>query len=595
MKTKLFFPALLSISIFSFAQTPTNMLSTNPTAEQIMLGNYNPNIYKPTTVINMHDAIANGLRNDISTDSLKSYLEKLGTFYNRNTYSDTVSNTIGIGAARRWVYAMFQKFSSDNENRLIPSFLQFDMPSNAYCGAGQFRNIFAVLPGLDTSLKDILIIEGHIDSRCENNCDINCLANGIEDNGSGTALVMELARTMSKYAFPRTIVFIVTIGEEQGLYGATAFALYAKNKNIAIRAVQNNDIDGGIMCGKTASPPTDCTAEGQIDSTHYRIFSYGSYTSLNKGYARFIKLEYIEELMANETVPMTINIMSPEDRTGRGGDHIPFRQQGYTAVRLTSAHEHGDASNDAGYTDRQHTTKDILGMDTNSDSVIDSFFVDFNYLKRNTLINGNALAMAAIGPLTPTFNLLNDTTDGLTVQITSQTQYNRYKVSVRRNAADYDLDLVFEFKDSLNFIVPKIKKDSTYYVSVASIDSNGVESLFTAEQYKKALGNSSDTTYTVLENFISPENNLLLSAKPNPSKDFTTFTVKVNKPFNYPNPYILVTDILGKEVARLDITLNKQINEVNFTHHNLPSGIYNYSLNIGGKFWLNSNRFIISK
>ena len=89
--------------------------------------------------------------------------------------------------------------------------------------------------------------------------------------------------------------------------------------------------------------------------------------------------------------------MSPEDRTGRGGDHIPFREHGYSAIRFTAANEHGDASNDAGYTDRQHTSEDILGIDTDQNGEIDSFFVDFNYLARNSAINATAASMAAIG------------------------------------------------------------------------------------------------------------------------------------------------------------------------------------------------------
>lgn len=491
--TKILLSTFLVTVVFTgltFAQIPSNIICTNPVVEQVMQGNYNPADYFPSQIIdNPHDLAAE-MSSDFSADSLKNILETLATFYNRNTYSDTVSSTIGIGATRRWIYNKFLEYSAANENRLLPSYLQFDIDATGECGASQFRNIFAVLPGTDTSDKSIIIVEAHVDSRCEDVCSGTCLANGMEDNGSGTALVMELARVMSRFAFKRSIVFLVTIGEEQGLYGAEAFARYAGDKGIHIREVQNNDVIGGVTCGKTASPPTDCTAEGQIDSTSVRIFSYGGYTT-HKSLARFIKLEYLEESLQHESVPMTIHIMTPEDRTGRGGDHIPFRQHGFNASRLTAQHEHGNGNvSDSTYTDRQHTSRDILGIDTTADSTIDSYYVDFNYLRRNTVINATAAAMAACGPLTPEFTLYNDSTHGLMIQITAQQQYNHYRVSVRRILSNYDLDLLYEFNGTLSYIIPDIKKDSNYYVSVASMDTNNIESLFTIEKHAVALGNT---------------------------------------------------------------------------------------------------------
>ena len=131
---------------------------------------------------------------------------------------------------------------------------------------------------------------------------------------------------------------MATTGEEQGLYGAQAFANYAKAKGIKIKAVLNNDVIGGIICGYTSSAPS-CPGYGDLDSTHVRLFSYGSFNAPCKGLSRFIKLEYKENLSSLVAVPMGINIMSPEDRTGRGGDHIPFREGGYTAMRFTAENE----------------------------------------------------------------------------------------------------------------------------------------------------------------------------------------------------------------------------------------------------------------
>lgn len=268
MKKSLLCISLLA-SLAAKPQQPLNILVTNPVADAVVKGNYDPLLYQATAAA--PDEIICAINANVSPDTLKLYLEILSSYYNRNTYSDTVSNNYGIGASRRWVYQKFSEYAAQNGNRLIPAYLQFDMPANALCGAGQFRNILAVLPGSDTSDKSIIIIEGHMDSRCADVCDTVCLAQGMEDNGSGTVLVMELARVMSKFMFDRTIVFMVTIGEEQGLYGAYAMADYCSNNSIAIKAVQNNDVIGGIYCGATSSPPS-CPFENHVDSTHVRIF-----------------------------------------------------------------------------------------------------------------------------------------------------------------------------------------------------------------------------------------------------------------------------------------------------------------------------------
>jgi len=201
MNKLLFF---LLTCIVSFGYSQTNIISTNPLAEQIMLGNYSPSSYVSTNIINHHDSIIKGINNNVNPDSLKSSIFKLATFRNRNTGADTSSLITGIGAARKWVHSQFQLISAQNDNRLITSYLQFDQ---TICNVNQHKNIFAVLPGTDTIDNKVIIIEGHIDSRCVGPCDTACVAEGIEDNATGTALVIELARVMSNYTFKNTLVF----------------------------------------------------------------------------------------------------------------------------------------------------------------------------------------------------------------------------------------------------------------------------------------------------------------------------------------------------------------------------------------------------
>lgn len=560
------FLALLSLHFWANAQT--NMLSTNPLAEQVMLGNYDPTAFQPSIAISHPDDIVPAVVAGISTDSLKSYLLKLSTFENRNTGADTVSNTTGIGAARRWVYQRFQQIGAANEGRLVPSFLQFDMD---ICGMGQHRNVFAVLPGVDTTAKGVILIEAHIDSRCAGLCDINCPAHGMEDNGSGTALVIELARVLSQFALDRTVVFMATIGEEQGLYGADAFAKYAKNKGIPIVAVLNNDVVGGIICGETSSPPS-CPGLNQIDSTQVRLFSQGSFNSKHKQLARFIKLEYQEEALALSTVSMQVTIMSAEDRTGRGGDHIPFREQGFPAMRFTSANEHGNADvTDPDYHDRQHTSDDLLGVDTNGDSVLDSFFVDFNYLSRNAVINGNAAALAAIGPATPNF-VATRTPDSAFVDIDDPLNYGLYRVFVRASSHDFDslfttTETHFSFK----------KPESIFYVSVASVDDNGIESLFTGEvipTFVNAVGEPEKEELPAIE---------LLQNRPNPFDEATVISFRVNELLPHKSAQLVVTNMAGKPLWQQEVRLQQGMNEVLYEHGYNVTGVYAYSLVVDGK------------
>lgn len=560
---------LLGFAFCACAKAQTNIKSTNLLAEQILLGNYNPIAYKPSVVISDAATIAAQINARVSPDSLKAYILGLASFYTRNTGSDTVSAVRGVGAARRWIYGKFGQFSAANENRLIRSYLQFDQ---VLCGAGQHRNIFAVLPGSDTSDKRIILIEGHMDSRCESLCDTACMAKGVEDNATGSALVMELARVMSKYHFKNTIVFMCTIAEEQSLSGATAFSNFAKAKGIGIKAVQNNDVIGGIICGKTSSPPS-CPSFNNIDSTQVRLFSSGGVNSPHKQFARFCKLQYKEMLLSQVKVPMLMSIMSAEDRTGRGGDHIPFRQAGYTAIRFTSANEHGDASAGPGYTDRQHSFRDVLGTDNNGDQEVDSFYVDFNYLARNTVINGNAATMAALGPKQPDLSIQTFGKD-LIVKVSKETQYQTYRIGVRTLTNDWDS--VYTFSGRLADTIA-VTGTGVHYVSLASVDAKGIESLFSAEKIA--------TTSGVVSLSAKGEGIELLQNKPNPFDESTFINIWVPEGQTHPysRTYIVISDLNGNVIMKKFLVLRPGMNEVLYEHGYGMNGIYNYSLEINGE------------
>lgn len=563
------FIGLLMISLIksaSFGQGDIHF--TNPLISDVLSGNYNPLDYAATVVIDDPDVISTSLLQDIDPDSLKSLLIAMRTFENRNTGSDTLSPTRGIGAARRWALDKFNSYSAANENRLLTGYLQFVQD---VCGVSSHKNIVAVLPGRDISDPAPIIIEGHIDSRCADVCDIDCLAEGMEDNGSGTALVMELARVMSRFTFDHTIIFMATIGEEQGLIGAYAFATHAVHEDIPIKAVLNNDIVGGIVCGETSSPPS-CPGLNNVDSTQVRLFSYGAFNSPHKALARFIKLEYDEMLREKSSVPMMLTIMSAEDRTGRGGDHIPFRQNGFPAMRFTSANEHGNADvSDPEYHDRQHTSEDILGVDTDGDQEIDSFFVNFNYLARNATINANAAAMAALGPDAPSIYSVGQDGDFLYIEIEDTLDYNHYVVGLRVNTHDFDTLYYIEGGKSGVFKLPS--RELNIFISAASIDDNGVESLFSEEELVRLTGIDEPGEKEMAE---------LLQNKPNPFDESTTISFIIHDPSNIREVSIVITDLNGKKVKELPVDIREGLNEVLFTHGYNMTGAYFYSLVIDG-------------
>jgi hypothetical protein len=558
----------LQLFFFAFGvcvSAQTNIHFTNPDILNILKGAYNPQVYLPPFPVNDPNLISEVLATQIEPDSLKASLLSLQVFYNRNTASDTVSENIGIGAARKWVLSQFDRISLDQNGRLMTGYLQFDQD---VCGMGRHKDVVAVLPGNDNSDPSSIIIEAHLDSRCKDNCDINCLAQGMEDNGSGVALVIELARVMSRFVFDHTIIFMTVTGEEQGLVGSNAFAVYATQENIPIKAVLNNDIVGGIICGETSSPPS-CPGLNHIDSTQVRLFSYGGFNSPHKALARFIKLEYKEMILPLATVPMLVSIMSPEDRTGRGSDHIPFRENGFAAMRFCSANEHGNADvEDPDYHDRQHTSDDILGVDTDGDSVIDSFFVDFNYLSRNASINGNAAAMAALGPESPSILSVGQDGDFLYVELEDTLDYNNYVVGLRVFSNDFDT--LYYIHDSKSGVFKLPSRQVNIFISAASMDDNNVESLFSDEKLVRRTGTKDETN--------NGKKIELLQNRPNPFDESTIISFIVNEPSAIHSAKIVIRDTQGRMIREIPVEVKQGMNEVLFNHGYNMTGTCLYSL-----------------
>ncbi|MBK8424906.1 MAG: hypothetical protein IPL27_02490 [Lewinellaceae bacterium] len=266
--------------------------------------------------------------------------------------------------------------------------------------------------------------------------------------------------------------------------------------------------------------------------------------------------------------------MSPEDRTGRGGDHIPFRSRGYPAMRFTAANEHGDAGIDANYEDRQHSTRDVLGVDTDNDGEVDSFFVQFNYLARNAVINGNALAMIARGVRTPADFTGIRSGSSLLLEIDDPDTLGVYRVALRTTTNDWDT--VYTLTGSTAGVFP-CNPTGALYVSVARVDSTNIESLFSIEKII-LISATEEAGEEAAEKPIR-----LFQNRPNPFDESTWISFWVNEVPSYRQATIQVIDMGGKVIQELPVVLKQGMNEVMYTHGYGVRGAFQYVLLIDGK------------
>lgn len=331
---------------------------------------------------------------EVSADSLKSYISTLVGFGTRNTLSTQTDPRRGIGAARNWVLAKFNEFARQSGGRLTafidtvtlqPDGRRVDAPT-------LLGNVVATLKGTDPNDKRIFLISGHLDNMRSNVMDRTGDAPGADDDGSGTAAVMECARVMSRQSFPATIIFVAVSGEEQGLLGASFMSEKAKKEGWNIEAVLNNDIMGSNNSNET----------NIITNTRVRVFSEGlpAYeTEKNAVNIRNLGLEndgksrqlarYVKETGERYIDNLEVVLIYRNDRFLRGGDHTPYVQRGFAAVRITEMNEN--------YT-RQHqdvrTENGIRYGDLEE-------HIDYEYLRKNTAMNLCNLANLAKSPAMP--------------------------------------------------------------------------------------------------------------------------------------------------------------------------------------------------
>jgi len=437
MKSKIFM-AILFVGSFSFAQTHFNKMLSDI-------------------------AIAPSAKN------IKKDITKLVGFGTRHTLSDTISNTRGIGAARRWIKNEFETISKNCNNCLEVRYQKGLVKKNErrIFKDVEIVNVLAIKRGTKYPNRYV-IMSGDIDSRVSNPNDATSDAPGANDNASGMVGTIEAARVLSKYKFPVSIIFMGLSGEEQGLYGGKQLAKYAKAHGWDIIAVLNNDMIGNIH-----------GIDGVIDNSTFRIFSEaismkaterqkrgmryygGEVDGPSRQLARYIA-RLTNEYMTNLKPIMIYRL----DRFGRGGHHKPFNDVGFTGVRIMETHENYN---------RQHQDVRVENGIKYGDVLAG---VNFDYAAKLTAVNCLTLASLASAPAKP-----NNVLIGGAVQPSTKLKWDAinddnllgYKVYWRDTTAPQWQHSRFVGKQ--NFVTLKNIVIDNYFFGVASVAKNGAESM----------------------------------------------------------------------------------------------------------------------
>ncbi len=427
------------------------------------------NFISAQTII-QRDAEIERMVKEVSADSLKAYIKTMVAFGTRNTLSTQTNPKRGIGAARNWVLAKFNEFAKQSGGRLSAfidtTTLQPDkrrIDTTTLLG-----NVVATLKGTDPNDNRIFIISGHLDNMRSSPTERLGDAPGANDDASGSAAVIECARIMSKHNFPATIIFVTVSGEEQGLLGSAFMSEKAKKENWNIVAVLNNDIMGSNNSNET----------NIINNSKVRVFSEGipAYETEkvaanirnlgleNDGKSRQLA-RYVKEIGERYVDNMEVVLIYRNDRFLRGGDHTPYVQRGFAAVRITEMNEN--------YT-RQHQDVRIENGIQYGDL---EEYIDYEYLRKNTGVNLANLANLSKAPAMPDSvkmevkKLTNSTL--LYWQAPKISKVKGYYVLVRETTSAFWQKKIFTPETEMRLPYSK----DNYFFAVQSVNESDNESL----------------------------------------------------------------------------------------------------------------------
>lgn len=426
-------------------------------------------LFSAQTIINRDAEIYNNA-SMVNADSLQWKVEKLVSFGTRHTMSSTTDKKRGIGAARNWVLSQFKNYAKNSGGRMIVELHNQDLQPDGkrISQVTNLGNPMAILKGTDPNDDRVFIISGHLDSRVSDILDFKSDAPGANDDASGVAAVLESARILSRSKFPATIVFVAVSGEEQGLLGAKMLADRAVKDKWNVIAMLNND-----MIGSNEAVDTN-----NISNMQLRVFSEGlpyfeldknakmirAYGLENDGEARQLA-RYSKEIGERYVDNIEIKLIYRNDRFLRGGDHTPFVEAGFTAVRFTDMNENFN---------HQHQDLRMEGNTEFGDLVK---FMDFEYLRKNTAVNVSILSNLAKAPAKPQKVKMEvkDLTNFSTIKWERPATGNVFGYYILIRVTDQSMWQKKIFTKDLGITVPYSKDN--YFFAVQSVSTDGNESL----------------------------------------------------------------------------------------------------------------------
>jgi hypothetical protein len=404
----------------------------------------------------------------VSSDSLKKYIYDLSAFHSRHTLNTDEKN--GMIAAQRYVLKKFNEFAKTSGGRMTAQIEEFVTPGDGrrIVADSKVANVIATLKGSNPNDKRIVVVSGHLDSRNRDVMDFEGAAPGANDDGSGVAVVIELARVLAQQEFSSTVLFVAFTGEEQGLKGATYLSDKAKKEGWQIEAVLNNDIVGNSNSSETLIS----------NNTQMRVFSESiplaedergatirrSTNSDNDSPSRQLA-RYIKEIGERYVDHMEVKLIYRSDRFLRGGDQTPFMRNGFTAVRMSEMnenflhqHENVRVENGIQYGDLPE-------------------FMDFEYLRKVSAVNlssAASLANSAGMPQEVRIDVRGLTNKSVLLwKAPTQGKVKGYYVLMRETSSPMWEKKFFTTETTLTLPYSK----DNYFFAVQSVSESGEESL----------------------------------------------------------------------------------------------------------------------
>jgi len=406
------------------------------------------------------------LLREVDPARIEATVRRLAAFHTRHTLSSQDDPHRGIGAARDWIYAQMKESARASGGRMTvekQSYLQ--PPADRIPVATRITNVVATLHG-DTDPNRTYVISGHYDSRVTDVMDFTSYAPGADDDASGVAVSMELARVMARHHFDATLIFAAVAGEEQGLYGSTHLANVLAKRGADVQGMFTNDIVGSSNGQGGAAPHVlRLFAEGvptseTPDQAAIRQAVGGENDSPARQLARFVR-----SVADNRATGMDVRMIYRRDRYLRGGDDIPFLEQGWPAARFTEPVE-----------DFRHQHQDVRVEDGVQYGDLPRF-CDFGFIAGVARVNGATLWSLAKAPGMPadvridSTQLTNDTT--LLWQHGGSTPVSGYDVLWRETTAP-EWEHVVHVGQTTQ-VTLDISKDNVFF-GVRAVGRNGMRS-----------------------------------------------------------------------------------------------------------------------